>query len=200
MAVVIVLGSLSTAQAWPKWLGGRRAADKTRDGQVDSVERKKATKVDTRWEEKADKNNDGVVETVEARKAVIAAKSKVNRPWEAKADTNKDGHLSAEEFKTYRLGLMDMNHDGKIEAIERKNFWATQKYVVNTPLEKKYDANSDGFITGDEAVEFLKDRVRVISTEGRAIVNSSLEQEFDLDNDGVISGEEAKAIKDAIGD
>lgn len=201
VTAVMALGTMGDAQAWPRWAGGHgRAADRNHDGHIGPVEHRKAAKVNTPWEAKADKDKDGVVEPGEAHRAALVAKSKVNRPWEAKADTDNNGRVSAAELKAYRLGIMDANHDGKIEAIERKNFWAIRKYVVNTPLEKKYDANGDGFLTGDEAVEFLKDRQRVLATDGRAIVNTPLEGEFDADNDGVISAEEAQAIKDAIGD
>jgi len=185
VAAGIVLAAVDNAQTAPKPPPPIRRAPKA--------------KVNTPWEAKADKNKDGIVEPKEAQKAAIIAKSKVNRPWEAMADANHDGHVSAAELKAYRFGLIDANHDGVIDALERKNFWLAKKYAVNTPLEKKYDANGDGFLTGDEAVEYLKDRIRVISTDGKAIANTPLEQEFDADGDGVISAEEADAIKDAIG-
>ena len=175
------------------------AIDKVQAGPRGPVGHAAKARVNTPWEARADKDKDGVVEAREAKKAAVIAKAKVNRPWEAKADANNDGRVSSAELKTYRFGLLDANHDGNINPAERKNFWVSKKYAVNTPIEKKYDANGDGFITGDEAVEYLKDRHRVIATDGRAIVNNPLEQEFDANNDGVIDVSEAQAIKDAVG-
>lgn len=190
VTVVVTLGTMNTAQAWPHWVRRHgKPADRNRDGHVDPAERKHA----------ADKDKDGVVEPAEAHRAAVLAKSRVDRPWEAKADANHDGRVSVAELKDYRLGIMDANRDGIIEPVERHAFWVSRKFRVTTAVEKKYDANGDGLLSGDEIVEYLKDKWRVISTDGRAIANTPLEQEFDADNDGVISAEEAHALKDAIG-
>ena len=158
-------------------------------------------KVNKPWEAKADKNKDGVVQPKEAQKAKIQVKKKsvVNRPWEAKADTNGDGKVSAAEMRKHHFGVMDANGDGKIAQMERKLFWVHRRAKVDTALEKKYDINSNGLLEGDEAQELLKDRLRIISTEGRAKVDSVIEREYDANNDGVIDKEEAETIKDALG-
>ena len=120
--------------------------------------------------------------------------------WEKKADVDGDGKVSAKELRTHHRTVMDKDGNGKIDAKERRMFWLKKKSKVNTAYEKKYDADGDGYISGDEAKELLRDRLRVINTHGRAIVNTDLEREYDANGDGIIDKEEAKAIKDAIGD
>jgi hypothetical protein len=186
----------SQAQAWPRWLGGRaRAADKNRDGHVGPVERKAASKVNTPWEARADKDHDGRVESREAARAA----SVVNRGWEARADTNNDGRVSPAELRLYRKGLLDANHDGIIDALERRTYWAGWKIVAAAPYDAKYDLNKDGYLSGDEIILMLKDLYAIVKTNGRAIVNTPLEREFDANNDGVIDAAEAPALLDAIG-
>jgi len=189
LAAGILVASMETACARPRI---RRRA-----------RRKQKAKVNTRWEAKADRNKDGVVQPVEARKAktgtYLKKRSTVNRPWEAKADTNNDGKVSASELRTYHTTVIDKNGDGKIDAKERKGFWVHRKSKVNTAVEKKYDADGNGWISGDEAQELLRDRLRVINTNGRAKVDSAIEAEYDADGDGVIDKKEAEAIKDALG-
>ena len=120
--------------------------------------------------------------------------------WEKKADTDGDGRVSAKELRTHHRTVMDKDGNGKIDVKERRMFWLKKKSKVNTAFEKKYDADSNGYISGNEAKEMLRDRLRVINTRGRAIVNSSLEREYDANGDGIIDKEEAKAIKDAVGE
>ena len=69
-----------------------------------------------------------------------------------------------------------------------------------TSVEKKYDANGNGYLSPVEAKELLKDRLRLVRTHGRAKVNTPLEREFDANNDGIIDRKEAEAIKEAIKD
>jgi hypothetical protein len=67
-------------------------------------------------------------------------------------------------------------------------------------MEKKYDADGDGWLTGDEAKEYMKDRLRLIHTNGRAKVDTDIEKEFDANGDGIIDRSEAQAIRDALED
>lgn len=165
------------------------------------VRKLQKAKVNTRWEAKADKNEDGIVQPKEAHKAKTQVKKKsvVNRPWEAKADTNGDGKVSAAEMRKHHFGVMDANNDGKIADMERRLFWVHRRAKVNTALEKKYDANNNGLLEGSEAQALLKDRLRIISTNGKAKVDSIVEREYDANNDGIIDKEEAETIKDALG-
>ncbi len=150
----------------------------------------------------ADKNNDGKVTPRELNKEKQLEhnqKARVNRPWEAKADTNNDGKVSAEEMRKHHFGVMDADNDGKIGRMERKLFWIHRRAKVDTALEKKYDSNSNGLLEGDEAQALLKDRLRIINTDGRAKVDSVIEREYDANNDGIIDRAEAETIKDALG-
>jgi hypothetical protein len=211
-AVCIVLLTVADADAWP-W--GRRRfqhADRNKDGRLGPRERRAErrfekrlkSKVDTPREAKADKNKDGVVGPGEAaaarRKAYLVHQSVVDRPWEAKADRDGDGKVDAAELRGYHLGVLDKNGDGKIGPAERRAFWLAHKAKVNTPYERKYDANKDGFIDGVEAKAMLRDRLRIIHTHGKARVDTALEAQYDANGDGVIDVEEAKAIRDAIED
>ncbi len=159
--------------------------------------------MNTPWEAKADKNNDGVVQPREAKRAVtseyLKKHSDVNRPWEAKADTNGDGKVSAAEMRKHHFGVMDVNKNGKIEKMERKLFWVHRRAKVDTALERKYDANGNGLLEGDEAQALLKDRLIIINTHGKAKVDSVVEHEYDANLDGVIDREEALTMKDALG-
>ena len=150
----------------------------------------------------ADRNKDGEVTAQELKKEKQwehNQRAAVNRPWEAKADTNGDGKVSAAEMRKHHFGVMDANKDGTITNMERKLFWIHRRAKVDTELEKKYDSNSNGLLEGKEAQELLKDRLRIISTDGRAKVDSIIEREYDANNDGVIDKEEAETIKDALG-
>jgi len=70
--------------------------------------------------------------------------------------------------------------------------------VVDTPAEKRYDTNGDGYLSWAEGREMLKDRLAIIQTDGRAIVNNEIELEFDVNQDGVIDREEAAKLKAAL--
>lgn len=195
-AVVCVAG---VSYAWP--LRGR-AADRNRDGRVDSRERRMDARVNTPAEARADKDHDGVVEPAEARRARLAVKEAavVNQPWEAKADLNKDGKVDAVELRKFHRSALDTNNDGIINASERRAFWILRKSKVNTPAEAKYDSDGDGFLTGDEARHFLRDRAILVASHGKAKVSNPLEAEFDADHDGLIDPAEADIMKDTVGD
>lgn len=170
-----------------------RPADRNNDGRVDARERVNA---------RADADKDGKVEPAEARKAREEAKKAavVDRPWEAKADLNKDGKVDLVELRKFHRVALDANNNGVIDAAERTAFWVLRKSKVNTPAEAKYDTNGDGFLTGDEARQFLRDRAILIATKGKAKVSNPLEAEFDADNDGIIDPSEAEIMKDATGE
>lgn len=146
----------------------------------------------------ADKNKDGRIGPRELA-AEKKHKAKVNTPWEARADTNNDGKVSPGELRKYRLGRMDANKNGVVDIAERRVYWVAWRAKVNTPFERLHDTNGDGFIDGAEAQEMLRDRLRIINTQGKAKVNTPLEREFDANKDGVIDREEAQAIRDAVG-
>lgn len=188
-----------SASAWPLFRG--RKADRNKDGRVDANERRMESKVNTPAEARADKDHDGKVEPAEAKRAGDAEKDAavVNRPWEARADANKDGKVDAVELRRFHRDVLDANNDGTIDAAERKAFWILRKAKVNTAAEKKYDKDGDGFLTGDEARQFLRDRALLIISKGKAKVSSPLEEEFDANNDGIIDSAEADVMRDVVG-
>lgn len=206
--VVAFLAAVS--QAAPPHAARARHADRNHDGVTTPREIKaerrwehgQKARVNTPWEARADKDNDGVVEPREAARLnsahYLRNASVVDRPWEATADANNDGRVDRAELHTYHFGVMDADHNGVISPEERKLHWRKQHAVVNTPAEKKYDTNADGYLSWEEGREMLKDRVAIIQTNGRAIVNNELEMEFDANKDGVIDRTEAAQLKDAI--
>jgi Ca2+-binding EF-hand superfamily protein len=210
LALGVLFGSVGGTLAGPR-AAKFKHADRNKDGKISRKEWKaekkwenrQKSKVDTAWEAKADKNDDGVVQPAEAHKAkaqgYLNTRSAVNRPWEAKADTDNDGKVSAAELRAHHLSVLDSDGDGKIDAAERKAYWVNRKSKVNTAVEAKYDADGNGWISGDEAGEMLRDRLRIINTHGRAKVDSALEAEYDADGDGIVDREEAEAIRDALG-
>ncbi|MDP7247959.1 MAG: hypothetical protein QGF00_00010 [Planctomycetota bacterium] len=151
-----------------------------------AIKRRATSKVDTRREAKADTNNNGTVGPKERAKArskhYLKNNSEVDKKWEARADKNNDGTVGGRELANARKHLWKSNHK------------------VNTSVEKKYDANGNGYLSPVEAKELLKDRLRLVRTHGRAKVNTPLEREFDANKDGIIDRKEAEAIKDAIKD
>jgi Ca2+-binding EF-hand superfamily protein len=149
----------------------------------------------------ADRNDDGVVTPREMNKEKQwehKQLSTVNQPWEKRADANGDGKVEPAEARIYRLQVVDVNKDGTITVEERRAYYASWKRVVNTEAEKKYDASGDGYLEWPEARAFLKDRLTVINTDGKAIVNPDIEREFDDNGDGVIDRSEAVQLKEAL--
>ena len=213
LAIILMLGPGAALQAEAK--PGKKArfkhADKNKDGRVSAkefvqekkFERRVKAKVNTPREARADTNDDGVVSRKEAGKARTKAylknRSDVNRAWESKADSDGDGTVSAAELKDYRVTVMDKNGDGTVDKTERNKYWISRKAKVNTEYEEKYDADGSGYISGDEAKEMLRDRLRIINTHGRAKVNTDLESEYDANGDEVIDREEARALREALG-
>ena len=187
-----------------------RHADRNKDGHISGRELRKEkrfekvnrAKVDTPKEAKADRNKDGIVGPKEARRSAardyLKDRSEVDKKWEAKADRDDDGVVDGKELRTFRKHRLDKNSDGKVDATERRAFWQNRKTKVNTPIEKRYDEDGNGYLSRKEAGELLRDRLRVINTHGKAKVNTDLEREFDADGDGIINKDEAQAIRDAI--
>jgi hypothetical protein len=157
--------------------------------------------VDTPREARADRNHDGVVGPREAaaarRHAYLRKRSDVDRPWEQAADKNNDGHVDGAELRAYHRAKLDANGDGKIGPAERAAYWH-RRWVVNTPFEKKYDKNGDGYLEWPEARELLKDKHTLILTDGQAKVDTDIELEFDANDDGVIDRAEAADLKLAL--
>jgi hypothetical protein len=206
---MLLVTSMSPANPPPP--GARaRHADRNRDGVVTpreirgerNWEHAQKAKVDTPWEARADRNQDGVVEPREAARMnsihYFRNCSLVDRPWEAAADINKDGRVDRSELHLYHQAKLDADHDGVISLEERRVYWIHKNAVVNTPEERRYDTNKDGYLSWQEGREMLKDRLIIINTDGRAVVTNELEFEFDANKDGVIDREEAKRLKDVL--
>lgn len=208
--VCIISLPVAAALAEPPPAVRARHADRNRDGVVTHREikadkewaRHQKAKVDTPWEARADKDHDGVVEPKEAARMNAAhymrTCSAVDRPWEVQADTNKDGKVSRAELHAYHLAKLDADHNGVITVEERRAHWKLKHAVVDTPAEKRYDTNGDGYLSWDEGREFLKDRLTLIKTNGRAAVSNEMELEFDTNKDGVIDRDEAVGLKAAL--
>jgi hypothetical protein len=209
LTLAVLAGSTLSTQAG--WRARKfNHADKNNDGKIGPVEAAKEkkwvqhqkAKVNTPAEAKMDRNHDGVVQPIEKAKAHTALylrnRNDVDRPWEKYADKNNDGKVDAVELRAFHLVQLDANGDGVIVLAERRLYWAQKRAIVNTDLERKYDTNGDGYLSWDEAREYLRDRLRVIETDGRAIVNNDLETEFDADGDGILSRAEAAKLKAAL--
>lgn len=207
---VVVAGTVGEAEAWWPW--GRKA-DKNRDGVVTPREAElQATKdrvadkrrVDTPAEAVVDRNKDGVVGAKEAQvlqnKLYTRRCMFADRPWEKVADRNNDGFVDIIEIRTYHVGQMDQNKDGKIGPVERKAYWAKNRAFVDTAVERRHDHDKNGILSWPEIRDLLRDRAAVVKTDGKAVVNSDIEAEFDLDGDGVLGPKEADAMQDAIED
>lgn len=101
---------------------------------------RRKSRVNTKWEKHADKNEDGRVDRKEAKDAkeeYLEKRSEVDRKWEERADRNDDGTIDENELKDWR------------------NF---KKRKVNNSIEKKYDADGDGFISKEEAKTMYENR------------------------------------------
>jgi hypothetical protein len=156
-------------------------------------------RVDTPREAKADANRDGFVQPTEARRAAyLRNRSDVDRPWEKAADANTDGKVDGTELRVFHRAQLDANHDGIITVAERKGYWRQKRACVDTPAERRYDLDHDGYLSWEEGREYLKDRLILIQTHGRAVVDTDLELEFDTDGDGFIDRNEAVALKAAL--
>jgi len=150
----------------------------------------------------ADKNKDGVVDKKEInmeKQWEQKQRSKVTSWWERRADTNNDGTVDSAELASWKQltkERIDLNNDGVIDAKEKRLCWRHARSRVNTALEKKYDANGDGWLEPAEVKELLKDRYTLIKTKGKAKVDTAIEEEYDTNEDGVIDAKEAEAMRE----
>ena len=150
----------------------------------------------------ADRNQDGVVDNKEIqmeKQWEQKQRAKVNTWWEKRADTNNDGKVDTDELAAWKQltrERLDLNNDGVIDAKERRLSWRHARARVNTALEKKYDANADGWLEPAEVKELLKDRYTLIKTNGKAKVDTAIEEDYDTNGDGVIDAGEAAAMKE----
>ena len=149
----------------------------------------------------ADKNKDGVVDKKEIhmeKQWENRQSAKVNTWWEKRADTNNDGKVDSNELAAWKQltkERIDLNNDGVIDAKERRLCWRHARSRVNTALEKKYDANSDGWLEAAEVKEMLKDRYTLIKIKGKAKVDTAIEEDYDTNEDGTIDTQEAEAME-----
>ena len=150
----------------------------------------------------ADRNKDGVVDKKEIhmeKQWEQKERTKVNTWWERRADTDNDGKVDSNELSSWKQltkERIDLNNDGVIDAKERRLSWRHARSRVNTAVEKKYDANADGWLEPAEVKELLKDRHTLIKTKGKAKVDTAIEESYDTNEDGVIDAQEAEAMKE----
>jgi len=150
----------------------------------------------------ADRNQDGVVDKKEIhmeKQWEQKQRAQVNSWWERRADTNNDGKVDSNELSAWKQltkERIDLNNDGVIDAKEKRLSWRHARSRVNTSLEKKYDANGDGWLEPAEVKELLKDRYALVKTKGKAKVDTAIEEEYDTNEDGVIDAGEAAAMKE----
>ena len=150
-----------------------------------------------------DKNRDGKIDRKEMpmeKKLEEKKRAKeVKTWWHRRADTDGDGKLNAQEraaWKTLTKERIDLDGDGVISAKERRLCWRHARSRVNTKLEKKYDANDNGWLEPEEVKELFKDKYGHIKAHGKAKVDSPLEEEYDANGDGVIDADEAEVMKE----
>ena len=175
---IFFLSCLSLVEA--RGTGGEKFkhADKNKDGTID----KKEWKMEESWEHRQ--------------------KSKVNTWWENRADTNNDARVDADELSSWKKlekERIDFNHNGVIDAKERRLCWRHARSRVNTALEDNYDQNQDGWLQPEEARQLLEDRYVIIKSQGKAKVDTPLEADYDTNADGVIDLGEAKELKEDLG-
>ena len=149
----------------------------------------------------ADKNDDGIVTKKEwnmEKNWEQRKQSQVNTWWESRADTNNDGRVDNSElavWKKLEKERIDLNGDGIIDAKEKRLSWRYVKSKVNTALEKKYDANQDGWLEASEVKNMLRDRYALIQTNGKVKVDTPIEAEYDADGDGILDLKEVEDLK-----
>ncbi|MDD5194417.1 MAG: hypothetical protein PHQ96_01915 [Candidatus Omnitrophica bacterium] len=176
--VILVLFYSFWASAAPTMQQREAHADRNDDGVVDRKERQ----IEKNWEHKQE--------------------SKVNKWWENKADTNNDGIVDSSElasWKTIEKEHIDLNADGTVDAKEIRLSWKELKQRANTPLEKKYDYDSDGWLAPSEATQMLKDKYTLLQTNSQARVDTEIEGKYDTNNDGIIDAQEAGDLKEDLG-
>jgi len=176
LAVIVFL----MFSAWPVSAGPVQAAkfkhaDKNKDGELS----KREMKMEKNWEQKQHSN--------------------VNTWWENRADTNSDGKVDNTELASWKQlerDRIDLNNDGTIDAKERRLSWRHARCRVSNDIEKKYDADSDGWLQPEEVKQMLRAKYAIVRTSGAAKVDSELEREYDTNSDGVIEQAEAALMSE----
>ena len=116
--------------------------------------------------------------------------------------------MSASAFwghKGKKFKHADMNKDGKVDAKEMwmQKAWDYQQgneraCKVNTRLERKYDADGNGWLDNQEARNMLRARYRYMKRRRMTKVDNPFEAKFDINSNGYIDTGELQALKDAI--
>lgn len=128
--------------------------------------------------------------------------SKVNNGWEIAADTDGDGIVSGDEsaaWKTLVHERTDINHDGVVDNKECRLRWRYARSKVNTPVEKSFDADGDGWLAPSEAKMMLQERYTSVDRSTAAKVDTDIEKEYDSNGDGFIDVTEAATLREDIG-
>lgn len=111
--------------------------------------------------------------------------AEVNEPTKAEkfehADKNDDGAVDKKEMH------MEKNWE--------QNKAAENRSLVNSPVEKRYDRDGNGWLDSKETKALLKDKYTIIQTDGKAKVNTAIETKYDANKDGVIDAAEAEAMQ-----
>lgn len=115
--------------------------------------------------------------------------------------------LSSFTFKAWsagpgRLEHADRNKDGVIDKKEwkmEKEYEKSQRFKVDTPLERKYDTDHDGWIEPDEKRKLLEDKYALVKTNGKAKVDTAIEAKYDTNSDGIIDIKEGQLLKQDLG-
>ncbi len=155
-------------------------ADKNKDGSID----KKEWKMEQEWEHRHKERE-----------------QKAESWWKRHADTDGDGVVSEAEraaWKEKEKERIDLDGDGVISPKEKRLCWRHAKSKVNKPLEKQFDANSDGWLQPEEVKEMLKYKYEMVKTHGQAKVDTEIEEGYDADGNGVIDKKEAEVLKEDL--
>ena len=174
-----------------------RRVDRNSDGAIDKKEWRIEKQRENRNQERLEERTQDRLQDKKEEKAENKERSKVNNWWEKRADTNNDGTVDADElaaWKKLEKERMDLNNDGVIDAHEKGLSWRHARSKVNTELEKKYDANSDGWLEPAEVKQLLQDKATLIKTKGKAKVDNAIEAAYDSNGDGIIDASEAKNL------
>ncbi|MBM4155816.1 MAG: hypothetical protein FJ221_12425 [Lentisphaerae bacterium] len=182
------------------------AADRKPPSEAEKARMERQKEKDARRAEKererVDLNHDGIVDASEAE----ASKNswyreqglRLDGSWEALADTDKDGKLSAAEMYEFKKSLLDDDKDGSLSPDDYRRFLKRVRSLVQTPRERGFDRNKDGFLEGGEVLAMLRDRLSGLRGTARRPVESKFDRLFDSNVDGHLSSDESGAIELAI--
>ena len=108
----------------------------------------------------------------------------------------------SEPTKAEKFEHADKNDDGAVDnkEIHMEKKWEQKKAAenrsfVNSPAEKRYDIDGNGWLDSKETKALLKDKYAIIQTDGKAKVNTAIETKYDANKDGVIDAAEAEAMQ-----